>query len=179
MTGSASRHLSTRRRVRVGMSAERRREQRSIPSVCEPAPRGGRLASAGVLALVAFLAWAAAGPVALSSRVTDGLVAATTAATPTRASAGQRDDVLAVRHDAAPSGRAVLGAQRAGRERGTDAHSGSTAPPSLAASRAELLGHVAHGTRALLERHALRHAPHGEPSPYFATAPPSRSARNG
>jgi hypothetical protein len=137
-----------------------------------------RVASAGVLSLVALLLWLAAEPTAPRAHDLGGSSAVSSVVT----QHGGRTVAAArpiVKHEAARSARLAGHQQLLVRARATDGDGDATLTSALASSPAQLLGDIAESARARLRRLALGHAPYGAPSPFDATAPPASSLRNG
>jgi len=136
-----------------------------------------RGACAGVLALVALLAWMAVSPPVPADH---GAGESTAVASGVSSPAGAA--FTAVRGPTkwgAQSARAGIRHQLLVRARATEGD-GDTTPTSLLASSPRIpSADVSEPARVRLRLLARRHSPYDEPSPFDATAPPISSRRNG
>jgi hypothetical protein len=135
-----------------------------------------RVATASVLSLAVMLLWRGVEPSAPRNDVVTGSAAVASALTHgSDVAVGQR---LASRQAAQPAG--VGGRpQLLARTRATDADGDTPATSALVSPSAELFADIGESARACLRRLAIGHAPHGDPSPFDATAPPASRPRNG
>jgi hypothetical protein len=155
--------------LRAGSGAGRLQRIRVMPLL--------RAACAGVLSLVALLAFAAVSP-----DVRSGHAATESTAVAIGVSAAPGAAFAAVRAPtkwAAQAARAGVRHQLLVRARATEGD-GETTPTSLLAFSPRVpSGDVAEPARVRLRLLARSHSPYDDPSPFDATAPPSSSRRNG
>jgi len=136
-----------------------------------------RVASAGVLSLVALLLWLAAEPSA--PRAHDGGSSAVSSVVTQHGGSTVAAARTHTSRQAAQSARVAGRRQFLARARATEGDGDATPASALPSSPATPFGDVAQSARARLRWLALGHAPYGEPSPFDATAPPASSLRNG
>lgn len=136
-----------------------------------------RAACAGVLSLVALLAWTAVSPDVRSGHVADDSTAVAIGVSSPLGAAFTA--VRPVTKWAAQAARAGVRHQLFVRARATEGDGETTRASLLAFSPRVPSGDVAEPARVRLRLLARSHSPYDEPSPFDATAPPNSSRRNG
>ena len=177
-SNGTARHLSLVRRVTCVMSGDLRTGRKAGRLQRILGMRLLRVAAVSVLSLAAMILWRGVEPSAPLVDVVSGSAAVASALTHDTGSGVAVEQRLASRQPAQPvglDGRPQLLA----RTRATDADGGAPSTSALASPAAEPFADIGEAAQACLRRLAIGHAPHGEPSPFDATAPPASSPRNG
>ena len=171
-------HLSVVRRVTCVMSGDLRTGRVAGRLLRILGMRVARVATVGVLSLAALLLWRGVEPSAPLKDVVTRSAAVASALWHDARSVVAVEQRLPTREAAQPA-RVGGHPQLLARTRATDSEGDTPSTSALASPLAAPFADIEDSARACLRRLAIGHAPHGEPSPFDATAPPASSPRNG